>query len=232
FRNRCRELALGDRQAEALLRELGANAGGGAGAEIGEDQRVLDFVQGRVVEAGGADRGGEILAETLGGLAKAAEQPFRAGEFAHCRRPARIAVAGRVTGGPGAVPPDRARRPKLRAGPVPSLSARTVSSAPRSPASQAPRTSRTSARSSAARAVITRLSSCGMRAAGVPGRGEYGNTWPWTMPSSRTIERLAACIASSSVGKPAIRSAPIAMSGRRARSCSTSRTASARKWRR
>jgi hypothetical protein len=38
--------------------------------------------------------------------------------------------------------------------------------------------------------------------------------------------RLLACIAASSVGKPAIRSAPMAMSGRRARRRSTSLTAS------
>src|SRR5690606_7743624 len=143
-----------------------------------------------VVEAGGADRGGEILAETLGGLAEAAEQPFRPGEFAHCRRPSRIAVGVTETSVPGAVPAGRGRGWKWPGGPVRPRSGRTGSSVPRRPESRAPRTSRTSARSSAARALITPLSSCGIRAAGVPGRGEYGDTWPWTMPSSRTIERL------------------------------------------
>ena len=33
------------------------------------------------------------------------------------------------------------------------------------------------ARSRPARSLITVFSSCGMRAAGVPGRGENGNTW-------------------------------------------------------
>ena len=63
-------------------------------------------------------------------------------------------------------------RAKLPAWPVPSASARTDCSRPRRVCSQVSRTAATSARSSAARARIVAPSTCGMRAAGVPGRGE------------------------------------------------------------
>ena len=49
---------------------------------------------------------------------------------------------------------------------------------------------------------------------------------------AEAVERLAEWAASSSVGNPAIRSAPNAMSGRRARRVVTSSAAWARLWRR
>ena len=53
----------------------------------------------------------------------------------------------------------------------------------------------------------------GMRAAGVPRFGEKGKMWPITMSHSSIRRSEFSCIASVSVGKPAIRSAPIAISG-------------------
>ncbi len=62
-----------------------------------------------------------------------------------------------------------------------------------------------------------RPASCGMRAAGVPGRAEYGKTCRKVRPHSSTSASEFANIASVSVGKPAIRSAPNTMSGRKRR---------------
>ena len=71
-----------------------------------------------------------------------------------------------------------------------------------------------------------------MRAAGVPRFGEKGKMWPITMSHSSTRRSLFSAISSLSVGKPAMRSAPIAISGRLALSRATVSTASAREWRR
>ena len=71
----------------------------------------------------------------------------------------------------------------------------------------------------------TSRGTCGIRAAGVPGRGEKGKMWPNTMSQSSISASVLAAIASVSVGKPAIRSAPIAISGRFAFSRSTIATA-------
>ena len=46
-------------------------------------------------------------------------------------------------------------------------------------------------RISAARALTSARSSCGIRAAGVPLRGEKGKIWAWTIPSSAMIARFA-----------------------------------------
>ena len=62
--------------------------------------------------------------------------------------------------------------------------------------------------------------------------GEKGKMWPITMSQSSIRRSLFSCIASVSVGKPAMRSAPIAISGRFALSRATVSTASARLWRR
>ena len=71
-----------------------------------------------------------------------------------------------------------------------------------------------------------------MFAAGVPGRGEKGKTWRCVSPHSSTSASVFSNMASVSVGKPAMRSAPKTMSGRAARSSAQKRTASARLWRR
>ncbi len=77
-----------------------------------------------------------------------------------------------------------------------------------------------------------RAASCGMRAAGVFGRGEKGKMCAATMSQSSSNFRLFSAISSVSVGNPAIRSAPMVASGRAALIRSTVRTASARLWRR
>ena len=59
-----------------------------------------------------------------------------------------------------------------------------------------------------------------MRAAGVPGRGENGKTCRWVSPQSSTIASEFSNIASLSVGKPAMRSAPNTTSGRSRRTVS------------
>ena len=66
----------------------------------------------------------------------------------------------------------------------------------------------------AARSWRVDLGSCGMRAAGVPRRAENGKTCRWVSPASSISASVRSNIASVSVGKPAIRSAPNAMSGR------------------
>ena len=59
-----------------------------------------------------------------------------------------------------------------------------------------------------------RRATCGMRAAGVPGRGENGKTWSCVSPHSSTRSSERSNIASVSVGKPAMMSPPNATSGR------------------
>ena len=71
-----------------------------------------------------------------------------------------------------------------------------------------------------------------MRAAGVPGRGENGNTCSCVSPHSSTRSSERANIASVSVGKPAMMSAPNTTSGRSRRTCSQNAIASARECRR
>ena len=61
---------------------------------------------------------------------------------------------------------------------------------------------------------------------GVPRFGEKGKMWPMTMSHSSTSRSDVSAISSVSVGKPAIRSAPIAISGRLALSRATVSTAS------
>ena len=58
-----------------------------------------------------------------------------------------------------------------------------------------------------------------MRAAGVPGRGENGKTCSCVSPHSSTRSSERANIASVSVGKPAMMSAPNTTSGRSRRTC-------------
>ncbi len=70
------------------------------------------------------------------------------------------------------------------------------------------------ARSRAARCLTTPRSTCGMRAAGVPLRGENGKTCRCVRPHSSTILSEFSNISSVSVGKPAMMSAPKTMSGR------------------
>ena len=79
------------------------------------------------------------------------------------------------------------------------------------------------ARRRSARSRTKARSSCGMRAAGVPGRGENGKTWTCARPHSSISDSDCANISSVSVGKPAIRSAPKARSGRRRRRSSQNR---------
>ena len=71
-----------------------------------------------------------------------------------------------------------------------------------------------------------------MRAAGVPFLGLNGKTCRKVRSQSVTSCRLCWNIASVSVGKPAIRSAPKTMSGRRRRASSQKAMASSRAWRR
>ena len=59
-------------------------------------------------------------------------------------------------------------------------------------------------RKRAARSLMTARSSCGMRAAGVPGRGENGKTCSCVSPQSSTKSSERMNIASVSVGKPAM----------------------------
>ncbi len=70
-----------------------------------------------------------------------------------------------------------------------------------------------------ARSLTTAPGSCGIRAAGVPGRGENGKTCRCVSPHSSTRSSERRNIASVSVGKPAIRSAPNTISGRSRRTC-------------
>ena len=79
-----------------------------------------------------------------------------------------------------------------------------------------------------ARSLTTARSSCGMRAAGVPGRGENGNTCSCVSPHSSTRSSERANIASVSVGKPAMMSAPNTTSGRSRRTCVAERNGIAR----
>ena len=65
-----------------------------------------------------------------------------------------------------------------------------------------------------------------MRAAGVPGRGENGKTCSCVSPHSSTRSSERANIASVSVGKPAMMSAPNTTSGRSRRTCSQNAIAS------
>ena len=92
-----------------------------------------------------------------------------------------------------------------------------------------PRPSRAAA---AARSFTTARATCGMRAAGVPGRGENGKTCRCVRPHSSTRSSERANIASVSVGKPAMMSAPNTTSGRSRRTCSQNAMASARRCRR
>jgi len=73
---------------------------------------------------------------------------------------------------PRTVPGGTATRAKLAAWPVPSASATIASGRPISERSQVWRTSATVSRSSPARRRMVALSTCGIRAAGVRGRGE------------------------------------------------------------
>src|SRR5581483_3109142 len=73
------------------------------------------------------------------------------------------------------------------------------------------------ARSLAARSAMTGPGTCGISAAGVPSRAEKGKTCRKVSPQSSTSESEPSNMASVSVGKPAIRSAPNTTSGRRRR---------------
>ena len=83
-----------------------------------------------------------------------------------------------------------------------------------------------------ARSFTTARESCGMRAAGVPGRAENGKTCRCVNPHCSTRSSELLNISSVSVGKPAIRSAPNTMSGRSRRSVSQNAMASRRACRR
>ena len=72
----------------------------------------------------------------------------------------------------------------------------------------------------------SRVSTCGMRAAGVSGRGEKGKMCAATMSQSSSNFSVFSAISSVSVGNPAMRSAPIVASARAALIRSTVRTAS------
>jgi hypothetical protein len=122
---------------------------------------------------------------------------------------------------------------KFSAWPLPSSrSTSTLCREPTRPFSQAALRRAVASRSRRARALTSSGSTRGMRAAGVPRLGEKGKIWPMTMSHSSISRRLRRCIASVSVGKPAMRSAPIAISGRLAFRRATVAIASARRWRR
>ena len=120
------------------------------------------------------------------------------------------------------------RRPRRSTGAKPSLwplpwsSISTRWVVPTRLSSQAVRRAAAASRSRAARALTISRSTCGIRAAGVPGRGEKGKTWAAITSQSSSRRRLFRAIASVSVGKPAIRSAPMVASGRAALIRSTS----------
>jgi hypothetical protein len=78
----------------------------------------------------------------------------------------------------------------------------------------------------APRSLMMLRGSCGIRAAGVPGRGENGKTWRWVRPHSSTILSEFKNISSVSVGKPAMISAPNTTSGRILRTSSQNRMVS------
>ena len=79
---------------------------------------------------------------------------------------------------------------------------------------------------------MSRPFTCGMRAAGVPLRTEYGKTCNHVRLPSRTSAKEFSKCASVSVGNPAIISAPKVISGRRRNASSVNLMASSRKCRR
>ena len=103
------QLARGDFEPEALVRKPRADAGGGGRAEVGEDQRVLDLIEGLVIKLGGAAAAaGQIGAQPLGGLGKAPEQALGPAGFTHTSRPSLrpLGVTSMIV--PGAEPEGRA----------------------------------------------------------------------------------------------------------------------------
>jgi len=57
--------------------QLGADAGSGARAKVGQDQPILDLVQLRIVQPGLGNDPGQVFCEFFRSLAKAAEQAVR-----------------------------------------------------------------------------------------------------------------------------------------------------------
>ena len=118
LRHRLAQLALGNLRTEALFAQRLAHAASGFGAEVRHDQRILDLVERGVVQPGVAPRladGRDILAQAVGGLAKAAEQavaPAGGALFAHASIPSMIRVGVMEAMVPGAVPSGKATRAK------------------------------------------------------------------------------------------------------------------------
>ena len=218
---------------ELLVRQPLADSVRGARAKVGEDQRVFQLVKLRLVELGLGDDPGDIFGQPLGGFAEAAENAVGPAFGAHASRPSTIRVGVTVTIVPAGVPGASCTRAKFGAWPVPSRSASTASGVPTSEVQPAARTAATAARKFGGAGLDRRraalAASARQECRGGANRGRRGRG---PRQVRAMIERLAACAASSSVGNPAIRSAPMAMSGRRRAQALGKASASRRKWRR
>ena len=198
-------------------------------AEVGGDQRLLDLVERRLVERGLGRTGPARLPTSRSEvLRKPRQHAFDSQRrlFAHAgsSEVRRRSTSGRgdlercCRGGRGA-PADARRARNSRHGRRRRPARRARAGACRPAGSQAVRRRSPSAARSRGGPRLERRAgaTCGIRAAGVPGRGREGEDVAHGRCRNRRSAR-ACCsnIASVSVGKPAIRSAPIAMSGRAA----------------
>ncbi len=166
---------------ERLLAQPVADARGGGGAEIRRNQRFLNLVESRRIEARGAEIG-EIAEQPVRRAPETAEQlvvprghgsistgvPVSAGPSAPVMRtgmmrPIRSGAAGlasRTSAKPGAWPRS------------PGRSINTGWTDPARLRSHAARRAADASRSAAARSLRSAGATCGIRAAGVPSRGE------------------------------------------------------------
>ena len=89
---------------EAFARQSLADAGSGAGAEVGQDQCILKLVELRLIQPGHADNAGEVFGQALRGFAETAEQALRPAVAAHASKPSAMRVGVIVTSSPASVP--------------------------------------------------------------------------------------------------------------------------------
>ncbi len=204
---------------EPLARQPLAHLGGGGRAEIGGDQRFFDLVERIVVQHRLGEQPGEVVAEPVGGLLEPAPQPIeppphrarRSQGFsdqrfvfdAHDAHPVHVSHLVRPERSRGAHLGLSASAPRLRSGRTNFDWSEILAMALAVPLHQHPLLSpnhplqprrfrrAVASRSRRARSLATNGATCGIRAAGVPARGEKGKICPITMSQSSISLRLS-----------------------------------------
>ena len=181
---------------EALRGDRLADPARRLGAEVGGDQRLLDVVERRRVERRRGDQAGEIVGDPLRGLGEPAAQAV---EPAHAQTAdqlvavaagdARLADVAALGAG------DRDRRESVAVALAVALDQHGLGGADQAVEPCAPPRRRRLAQPGGAGLDRSSRSTCGMRAAGVSGRGEKGKMCAATM--SQSSSSLQAVLAPS-----------------------------------